>query len=70
MCENLPLYESVYFKELHNEQECYWPTIYRAGAAVMSTITSFIIMGGETYTPKHINLESKQNKISTNAAYF
>ena len=39
MCENLP-YESVYFKELHNEQECYWPTIYRAGAAVVSTITS------------------------------
>ena len=34
-------YESVYFKELHNEQECYWPTIYRAGAAVVSTITSF-----------------------------
>ena len=41
MCENLP-YESVYFKELHNEQECYWPTKYRAGAAVVSTITSVI----------------------------
>ena len=39
MCENLP-YESVYFKELHNEQECYWATINRAGAAVVSTITS------------------------------
>ena len=39
MCENLP-YESVYFKELHNEQECYWPTTYRAGAAVVSTIIS------------------------------
>ena len=39
MCENLP-HESVYFKELHNEQECYWPTICRAGAAVVSTITS------------------------------
>ena len=39
MCENLP-YESVYFKELHNKQECYWPTIYRAGAVVVSTITS------------------------------
>ena len=26
MCENLH-YESVYFKELHNEQEYYWPTI-------------------------------------------
>ena len=39
MCENLH-YESVYFRELHNEQEYYWPTIYRAGAAVVSTITS------------------------------
>ena len=39
MCENLP-YELVYFKELHNQQEYYWPTIYRAGAAVVSTITS------------------------------
>ena len=33
-------YESVYFKELHNEQEYYWLTIYRAGAAVVWTITS------------------------------
>ena len=40
MCENLH-YESVYFKELHNEQEYYWQTIYRAGAAVVSTITRF-----------------------------
>ena len=39
MCENLH-YESVYFKELHNEQEYYWPTIYRVGAAVVSTINS------------------------------
>ena len=39
-CENLH-YESVYFKELHNEQEYYWPTIHRAGAAVASTITSY-----------------------------
>ena len=39
MCENLH-YESVYFKELHNQQEYYWPTIYRMGAAVVSTITS------------------------------
>ena len=42
MCEHLH-YESVYFKELHNEQEYFWPTIYRAGAAVVSTITSLII---------------------------
>ena len=40
MCENLH-YESVYFKELHNQQEYYWPTIYKTGAAVVSTITSF-----------------------------
>ena len=39
MCENLH-YESVYFKELHNDQEYYWPTICRAGVAVASTITS------------------------------
>ena len=39
MCENLH-YESVYFKELHNKQEYYWATIYRAGADVVSIITS------------------------------
>jgi len=39
MCEHIH-YESVYFKELHNEQEYYWPTIYRQGAAVVSTIIS------------------------------
>ena len=33
----------VYFKELLNEQEYYWPTINRAGAAVVSTITSYKI---------------------------
>ena len=41
MCESLH-YESVYFKELHNDQEHYWPTIYRAGAAVEITITSYM----------------------------
>ena len=44
MCENLHD-ESAYFKELRNEQEYYWPTIYRAGAAVVSTITSLINRG-------------------------
>ena len=39
MCANVH-YESVYFKELHNDQEYYWLTIYPAGAAVVSTITS------------------------------
>ena len=41
MCENLR-YESVCFKEQHNDQEYYWPTIYRAGKAVVSIITSYI----------------------------
>ena len=36
------LWIGIYFKELHNEQEYYWPTIYRAWAAVVSTITSVI----------------------------
>ena len=31
-----------YFKELHHEQEYYWPTIYITGAAVVSTITSLL----------------------------
>ena len=30
---NIFIMKSVYFKELHNEQEYYSPTIYRAGAA-------------------------------------
>ena len=41
MCEHLN-YESVYFKEVHNDQEYHRPTIYRAGAAVVSTITSLL----------------------------
>ena len=41
MCENLH-YELVCFKELHNDQEYCWPTIYRAEAAVVSTITSLV----------------------------
>ena len=40
ICVNTFIMKSVYFKELHNEQEYYCPTIYRAGAAVVSTITS------------------------------
>ena len=39
LCENLD-YESVYFKELHNDQAFYWPTIYKAGQAIVSTVTS------------------------------
>ena len=40
---NIFIMKSVYFKELHNEQEYYCPTIYRAGAAVVSTITTGMI---------------------------
>ena len=45
MSENFQ-YELVYFKELHNEQEYYWPTIHKAGAALVSTIysTSYCIV--------------------------
>ena len=43
MCENLQ-YELVYFKELHNEQEYYWPVIRKAGAALVSTITTYCIV--------------------------
>ena len=39
MCENLP-YESVYFKELHNDCILSVNSILAAGAAVVSTITS------------------------------
>ena len=44
MSENLH-YESVHFKELHNEQEYYRPTIYRAGASVVSTNSSLSYKG-------------------------
>ena len=40
--------KSVYFKELHNEQEYHCPTIYGAGAAVVSTITSGMIITDRT----------------------
>ena len=39
ICVNIFIMKSVCFKELHNEQEYYCPTIYGAGAAVVSTIT-------------------------------
>ena len=39
MCEWNLHNESVYFKELHNDQEYYSPKIYTAGVAVVSTIT-------------------------------
>ena len=54
MCEHLH-YGSVYFKELHNEQDYYWPTIYKTGAAVMSTITSLVRrLWRSTFVPETI----------------
>ena len=38
-------YSIVYFKGLHNDQEYYWPTTHRAGATVVSTITSILCFG-------------------------
>ena len=35
------LWIGINFKELHNDQEHCWPPIYKAGAAVVSTITSY-----------------------------
>ena len=48
ICVKLFDHESLYFKELHNDQEYYWPTIYRVGGAVLSTTTSkyFLFKGG------------------------
>ena len=49
ICVNIFIMKSVYFKELHNEQEYYSRTIYRAGAAVVSTITSDVFYGHLSY---------------------
>ena len=38
--ENLQ-YESIYFKELHNDREYYRPTIYSAGAAVIKNVNYY-----------------------------
>ena len=48
------------FQRLHNEQEYYWPTIYRTGAAVVSTITSysFLSKGGIKFLKDEDKLES------------
>ena len=62
MCENLH-YESVYFKELHNEQEYYWPTIYRAGAAVVSTITSYNNSNNNNNNDNNNNNSNNNNNI-------
>ena len=43
ICVNIFIMKSVYFKEPHNEREYYCPTIYRAGKAVVSTITSALV---------------------------
>ena len=58
ICENLH-YESVYFKEILNEQEYYQPTIYGAGVAVVSTITSL-----PTNHIKHCEINNSWTQIS------
>ena len=66
MCENLH-YKSVYFKELHNEQKYYWPTIYRAGAAVVSTITSNNYLWSKIEDYKVASLSfTRNNNINAN----
>ena len=47
---NIFIMKSVYFKELHNEREYYCPTKYRAGAAVVSTITSTLVCLRDTFS--------------------
>ena len=71
MCENLH-YESVYFKELHNEQECYWPTIYRAGAAVVSAVTGFYYysLWWPLYEEQWKPSQSSSVKVTTKVAMF
>ena len=43
ICVKIFIVNRYYFKELHNEQEYYRPTICITGAAVVSTITSNIL---------------------------
>ena len=64
MCENLH-YESVHFKELHNDQEHYWPTIYRAGAAVWCQLLLVFIHNGEKllYSPDLILLRKSSQRV-------
>ena len=50
ICENLK-YESVFqIKELHKHQGYNWPTTYRAGTAVVSTVTSFYVRPRVNFT--------------------
>ena len=50
ICVKIFDHELVYFKELHKDQEYYWQTIFRAGGALVSTITIsskyFLFEGG------------------------
>ena len=66
MFENLH-YESVYFKELHNQQEYYWPTIYRTRVAVVSTITSFsyrCVIFKSVWYARHFEYSCKQCSLN------
>ena len=54
MCENLH-YEWVSFKELHNEQEYCWPTIFRAGVFLVEKFKFFsLFVFGENKTKNRI----------------
>ena len=54
---------NVYFKELHNDQEYYWPTTYRAWAAVVSTITIINPLGPIV---TNINFFPNNNQLKDN----
>ena len=54
---------NVYFKELHNDQQYYWPTTYRAPAAVVSTITIINPLGPLV---TNINFFPNNNQLKDN----
>ena len=55
-------YELKHFKELHNDQEYNCPTTYRAGTAVVSTITSSVF--GNKFPSKNNNISHSAPSIS------
>ena len=54
ICVKIFNYESVYFKELRNDQEYFWPTtVIQGGAALVLTTTSlcnYVIWVKENHT--------------------
>ena len=67
MCENLH-YESAYGKELHNDQEYYWPITYKAGAAVVSTFTSIGIV--QSFRVMSLDLMTIFEKVKDKRSIF